>query len=41
MDILNYIYGALTAASLSIGVSIADAMVPNDLWYWIDLYLPF
>ncbi len=37
----NYIYGMATFAVISGMVSIIDANVPNDLWYWVDLYSPF
>lgn len=38
---LNYIYGAVTTISLITMVEMIDSNVPNNLWYWLDLYLPF
>ena len=37
----DYIYGAATVFVVTTMVGIIDANVPNDLWYWVDLYLPF
>ncbi|GJL85113.1 MAG: hypothetical protein DHS20C02_08880 [Micavibrio sp.] len=37
----NYIYGMATFAVIGAMVSIIDANVPNNLWYWVDLYVPF
>ncbi len=38
---LEYMYGAATTATVVAMVKIIDNNVPNDLMYWIDLYLPF
>ena len=38
---LNYIYGALTTISVITMVDMIDRNVSNDLWYWVDLYMPF
>lgn len=37
----NYVYGILTMGVLTKAYTIVDANVPNSLWYWIDLALPF
>ncbi len=37
----NYLYGLATMAVIGAMVNIIDDNVSNDLWYWVDLYLPF
>jgi hypothetical protein len=37
----DYIYGAATMFLLSVTVSIIDKNIPNNLWYYVDLYIPF
>ena len=37
----HYVFGVMTAL---VAISAADAInteIPNDLWYYIDTYLPF
>lgn len=38
---VNYLFGAATTATVFAMVNIIDSNVPNDLWYWLDLYTPF
>lgn len=38
---LNYVYGFVTMGIMVVMVDIVDGNVPNDLWYYIDLHLPF
>lgn len=38
---MNYIYGFVTMGIMVVMVDIIDGNVPNSLWYYIDLYLPF
>lgn len=38
---LNFIYGATTLFLVATTVQLADEALPNDLMYWIDLYMPF
>ena len=38
---MNYIYGFVTMGIMVVTVDIIDGNVPNNLWYYIDLYLPF
>jgi hypothetical protein len=38
---LNYFYGFVTMGIMVAMVDIIDGNVPNNLWYYIDLYLPF
>lgn len=37
----NWIYGAATMFVFSTAVEVIDDNVPNSLWYWVNLYLPF
>ncbi len=37
----GYVYGASTMALLGVMVNVIDDNVPNSLWYYVDLYLPF
>jgi hypothetical protein len=37
----NYVYGIATSATVISMVGIINDNVPNDLWYWATLYLPF
>lgn len=37
----NYLFGAATTAVVVTMVDIIDSNVPNNLWYWINLYSPF
>ncbi len=37
----QYIYGAVTMLFFSAAIAIVDQNIPNSLWYYIDLYLPF
>ncbi len=38
---VNYMYGILTSATVISMLNIINEAVPNDLWYWATLYLPF
>lgn len=37
----NYLYGLGTMGLIGAMVNVIDQNVPNNLWYWLDLYLPF
>ncbi len=37
----GYLYGISTMAVLVVMVNVIDSSVPNNLWYYVDLYLPF
>ncbi len=37
----NYLYGLATMVMIGVMVNVIDDSVPNNLWYYIDLYLPF
>lgn len=37
----NTIMTISTLAVLALSVDYIDTHVPNGLWYWIDLHLPF
>lgn len=37
----NYLFGAATAATVFTMMNVIDANVPNNLWYYVDLYMPF
>lgn len=38
---LNFVYGSALTVTVMAMVNIIDSNVPNDLMYWIDLYMPF
>lgn len=38
---VNYVYGAATMFLFSTAIGVVDQNVPNSLWYYINLYLPF
>ena len=38
---IDYLYGAETAAFVMAAFSVVDENIPNSLWYYIDLMLPF
>lgn len=37
----EYVYGAITSTVIFVMVGVIDNNIPNDLWYYIDTYLPF
>lgn len=37
----QYMFGMITAFCLVTVIDVLDRNVPNSLWYYIDLYLPF
>lgn len=40
-NMINYIYGIATSATIITMVDVIDRNVPNNIWYWLDLYSPF
>ena len=38
---LNFFSGSAVTATVIAMVNIIDSNVPNDLMYWVTLYLPF
>ncbi len=37
----TYLYSAMTLAMVSMTVSIVDRHIPNSVWYYVGLCLPF
>ncbi len=37
----QYFYGAGTMACISGILSLANTHLPNDVYYWVDLMIPF
>lgn len=37
----EYIYGAATMLMFTTAVNIIDKNIPNSLWYYFRLYMPF
>ena len=37
----NYIYGLVTTVTVVAMADIIDSNIPNNLWYYVDLYMPF
>lgn len=38
---INYVYGAVTMVMLTTMVQMIDSHIPNSVWYYVDLALPF
>ena len=36
---INFIYGAVTTATVVKMIDVIDTNVPNNLWYYVDTYL--
>lgn len=37
----NYVYGAITMVMLTTMVQMIDSHIPNNVWYYVGLVLPF
>ena len=37
----NYVYGAVTMVMLTTMVQMIDSNIPNSVWYYVGLVLPF